>query len=177
MQIKTVRLRLREFVANDWRAVLAYQSDPRYLRFYEWETRTEEQVRPFVQMFVTWQEHNPRTKVQLAIERDGRLIGNVGVRAINPATREAEIGYELDPNFWGNGYATEAARALLEFGFRELELHRVSSWCIAENRASARVLEKLGLQCEGRLREREWFKGRWWDTLQYAILDREWSAH
>lgn len=171
----TARLRLREFVADDWQAVLAYQSDPRYLQFYEWTQRTEEDARTFVQRFIGWQTETPRTKFQLAIELDGRLIGNCGIRIANATTREAELGYELDPNFWGNGYATKAARAMLAFGFRELRLHRVTAWCIADNAASARVLEKLGFQREGCLREREWFKERWWDTLIFAILDREWQ--
>ena len=61
----------------------------------------------------------------------------------------------------------------LAFGFGDLGLHRVWAHCVAENAASARVLEKVGLRQEGRLREHEVFKGRWWDTLLYAILDRE----
>jgi ribosomal-protein-alanine N-acetyltransferase len=55
-------------------------------------------------------------------------------------------------------------------------MHRIAAYCIAENVASARVLEKIGMTREGRFREHEWFKGRWWDTLCYAILDREWRA-
>ena len=61
------------------------------------------------------------------------------------------------------------------FGFGELKLHRLWATCLADNTASARVLEKLGMQLEGRLRENEWFKGRWWDTLHYAILEQEWG--
>ena len=62
------------------------------------------------------------------------------------------------------------------FGFDELGLHRVSSWCIADNVGSARVLEKVGLSLEGRLRENERYKGRWWDTLLYAVLLPEWRS-
>ncbi len=63
---------------------------------------------------------------------------------------------------------------MLAFGFSELGLHRVSSWCVADNAASARVLAKLGMVQEGRLRDKEWFKGRYWDVLQFAILAPEW---
>jgi [ribosomal protein S5]-alanine N-acetyltransferase len=173
MRIKTARLTLRDFVADDWRAVQAFQSDPRYLRFYEWESRPESAVRAFVQRFIDWQNAQPRTRFQPAIELDGRLIGDCGIRFTDLANREAEIGYELDPNFWHNGYATEAGHAMLAFGFRDLKLHRVSSWCIADNVASAHVLEKLGLKSEGRVREQKWFKGRWWDVLLFGLLDRE----
>jgi RimJ/RimL family protein N-acetyltransferase len=175
MEIKTARLTLREFVDDDWRAVLAYQSDPRYLRLYEWAQRTEEDVRAFVGMFIGWQFEIPRTRFQLAIILRGALIGNCGVRVKNPDAREAEIGYELDPNFWGNGYATEAARAILDFGFREFDLRRINAWCLAENGASARVLERLGLHCEERFPAREWFKNRWWDSARYAIAREEWK--
>ena len=71
------------------------------------------------------------------------------------------MGYELAPRYWGCGYATEAAAALLAFGFRELKLHRVWAQCIAENTASAHVLEKIGMRQEGRLREQERMQGRW----------------
>ncbi len=64
---------------------------------------------------------------------------------------------------------------MVDFGFRTLGLYRLSSWCIAENTASARVLEKAGFKLEGRLRENECFKGRRWDTLLYGLLKEEWE--
>ncbi len=88
---------------------------------------------------------------------------------------EADIGYELAGAQWGQGYATEAARALVHFGFTRLRVHRIWAACVAENSASAHVMEKLGMQLEGRQREKEYFKGRWWDTLVYSILEQEWA--
>lgn len=178
MQLETDRLLLREFQPDDWPAVLAYQSDPRYLRFYPWTGRTPDDVRAFVQMFVEAQQEQPRLKFQLAIVLNGeaRPIGNCGIRRKTAGAREADLGYELAPEHWGQGYATEAARAMLAFGFDELKLHRIWAQCLAENRASARVLERLGMRQEGRLRENEWLKGRWRDTLLYGILEGEWRA-
>ena len=176
MMLTTARLVLREFEEGDWPAVLAYQSDPRYLRFYAWEGRTEEGVRDFVGMFLGYEREEPRYRFQLAVtlRADGRLIGNCGVRLPAPRARVAELGYELAPEHWGRGYATEAARAMAAFGFGELGLHRLQSNCVADNTASARVLEKLGMRREGRLREAQWYKGRWWDTLLYGLLEGEW---
>ena len=94
-----------------------------------------------------------------------------------PNAFQADIGYELDPKHWNHGYATEAAHAMVDFGFSHFGLHRVWSWCVADNVGSAHVLEKLGMRLEGRLRENEYYKGRWWDTLMYAILADEWKAH
>jgi RimJ/RimL family protein N-acetyltransferase len=169
---------LREFDEDDWPDVLAYQSDPRYLRYYPWTGRTPEDVQGFVQMFIAQQHEDPRAKYQLAIDLKSasHIIGNCGIRMKSAGAHEADIGFELAPQHWGRGYATEAARAMIGFGFTELGLHRIWSWCIADNVASARVLEKLGMRPEGRLRENEYFKGRWWDTLLYGILNFEWEA-
>jgi RimJ/RimL family protein N-acetyltransferase len=104
------------------------------------------------------------------------LIGNCGIRLASAGAHQADLGYELDPDFWGQGYATEAARAMVEFGFTQLRVHRVWSWCVADNAGSAHVLEKLGMQLEGRLRHNEYYKGRWWDTLMFGMLEDEWRA-
>jgi RimJ/RimL family protein N-acetyltransferase len=78
--------------------------------------------------------------------------------------------------YWGAGYATEAARATLRFGFTELHLHRIFGVCQAANGASARILAKLGIRQEAYLRESEWTKGQWRDIVLYALLDHEWAA-
>ena len=176
--LRTERLLLREFEEEDWRAVQAYQSDPSYLRFNPWSERTEEDVRAFVRLFLEAQDERPRRRFQLAIvlPEDGRLIGNCGVRINDRERREGNIGYELDPDYWGRGYATEAVRAILGFGFGELGLHRVWAECVAANVASARVLEKLGMRREGHLRENFWTSEGWADSFLYAILDHEWEA-
>jgi RimJ/RimL family protein N-acetyltransferase len=179
MQLETPRLRLREFVADDWQAVLDYQADPLYLRYYHWTERNADGVREFVQMFLDQQAAQPRTKFQLALEfkSDGRLIGNCGIRINSAEQREANIGYELASWLWGQGLATEAATEIVRFGFAELGMHRIWSWCMAANIGSARVLEKVGMRCEGRLRENEFIKGEWRDHLLFAILDHEWRLH
>ena len=178
MRIATDRLILREFVVEDWPDVLAYQRDSRYLRLYPWTDRTEEDAKEFVQMFIDQQNESPRRKFQLAITlpESDRLIGNCGIRRKLENDWEADVGYELAPDLWGRGYATEAAQAMVDFGFMEMRLHRISSWCIADNLASARVLEKIGLRLEGRLRRNEYFKDAWWDTLVYGMLRDEWQA-
>ena len=177
MRIETERLILREFTAEDWPAMLAYWRDLRYQTFYPELADSEPVVRDLVGRFVAAQADEPRRTWQLAITdpADGRLLGNCGIRVNDPERREANIGYELDPAAWGQGYATEAAGAILRFGFETLGMHRVWAECVAENSGSVRVLEKLGMRQEARFREHQRFRGRWWDSLIYAILDREWS--
>lgn len=178
MRLVTDRLVLREFVEADWPTVLAYQRDCRYLRYYPWTDRTPDDARAFVGMFLDWQRETPRRRFQLAItlEEGGALIGNCGIRRKLDNDWQVDIGYELNPAHWGRGYATEAARAMVNFGFGQLALERISSWCIADNTASARVLERLAFRQEGRLRRNEYFKGRWWDTLLFALLRDEWEG-
>jgi ribosomal-protein-alanine N-acetyltransferase len=104
------------------------------------------------------------------------LIGNCGIRCKPENEWEADIDYELAPEYWGRGFATEAARTMVELGFQDMGVRRISSLCIADNINSSRVLEKAGLRAEARLRENEYFKGRWWDTLLYGLLREEWSG-
>ena len=178
MHLTTERLLLREFEESDWQPILAYQSDPLYLRYNPWSYRTAEDVRGFVRRFLSWKEEQPRSKYQFAfvLRSNGQLIGNGGIRMKYANAWEADIGYELNSKYWGRGYATVAANALLAFGFHDLKLHRIWAHCILENTASAHVLEKIGMRREGHFHENEWMKSRWWDTLQYAILDHEWYS-
>jgi ribosomal-protein-alanine N-acetyltransferase len=177
--LETARLVLREYSDDDWQTVLAYQSDLRYLRYYPWSERDATTVLDWMASLIARQTEQPRDVFQLAItlpEETGVLIGSCGVRVNDRARREGNIGYELNPEYWGRGYATEAAWAMLSYGFDHLGLHRIWAELNAENAASAHVLEKLGMQREAHFREQDYFKGRWWDGQVYAILDREWRA-
>jgi RimJ/RimL family protein N-acetyltransferase len=127
MIIRTKRLLLREFNYHDWKETLEYQTNSKYLRYYPWTERDEQSVREFVQRFIEWQNEQPRKKFQFAVtySEQQRLIGNCGIRMESHGDTEADIGYEFAPDFWGKGYATEAAQAIVSFGFRELKLHRI----------------------------------------------------
>jgi RimJ/RimL family protein N-acetyltransferase len=179
MKLETERLILRDFIQEDWRRVLEYQSDPLYLRYNKWTERTPEAVQEFVGWFITHQAQKPRLKFQLVVllKSNKQLIGNCGVRMDKADDVEANIGYEFDPKHWNHGYATEAAHAIVDFGFRHFGVHRIWADLVADNAGSAHVLEKLGMKLEGRLRDKAYFKGRWWDELIYAILAEEWEIH
>ncbi len=176
--LTTERLVYREFSESDWGAVWEYQNDPLYLRYSPYGDPTPEETRTFVQMFLDQQRQTPRLKFQFVLvrktDRTERLIGNCGIRVNEPEQREANIGYELDSRYWGNGYATEAAREMLRYGFEELEMHRIWAACLFENIESARVLERIGMRREALFREKHFFAGRWWDESVYALLASEW---
>ncbi|HET9494414.1 MAG TPA: GNAT family protein [Chloroflexia bacterium] len=179
--IVTDHLILRDFVAGDFEAMLAYQTDPRYLQYYarDRRDRVTEQARQLLQGFIAAQAQHPRTKYQLAmtLREDGRLIGNVGVRRESVEATEGEMGCEVAPDYWNRGYATEATRAMLNFGFDTLGLHRISATTMAPNTGAWRVLEKLGMKREGELRETTRLEHGWANSLVYGILEHEWRAH
>lgn len=173
--ILTKRLMLRDFKKEDWKAVHDYASDPEVVRYVDFGPNTEKESKDFIQRALSHKKEKPRNNFSLAIVLKAKnlLIGGCGIYVSNPGSREGYIGYVLNRNFWEQGYATEAAQALVEFGFDELELHRIFATCDAENVASAHVLGKIGMQLEGHFRENGWVKGKWRDSLLYAILDRE----
>jgi RimJ/RimL family protein N-acetyltransferase len=110
------------------------------------------------------------------VDRAARhLIGAIGLM-INPEHQRAEMGYWIGVPFWNQGYATDAGGALLEFGFEQLKLNRIFAQHFVRNPASGRVLQKLGMQHEGRLRQhvRRW--GEFEDLEQYGILRGEWQS-
>jgi [ribosomal protein S5]-alanine N-acetyltransferase len=119
----------------------------------------------------------PRKHYSLGItlKDTNKLIGGCGIHESNPDNKEGWIGYCLNREYWHEGYATETAKALIAFGFKRLRLHRIFATCDPANKASAHVLEKVRMQCEGHLRQHRWAKRRWRDSLLYAILDQEWK--
>ena len=179
MKLETGRLILRDFIRTDWERVLEYQNDPLYLRYNRRSEPTSESAKEFVGWFLAQQGQEPRIKFQLAItlKSNNLLIGNCGVRMDKYGAVEADIGYELDSKYWNHGYATEAAHAMTDFGFSNFRVHRIWATCVTENTQSAHVMEKLGMKLEGRFRENQFYKNRWWDSLMYAILANEWEVH
>jgi RimJ/RimL family protein N-acetyltransferase len=177
MLLTTERLLLREFTTQDCHAVFAYQADPQYLRYSPWTQRRREHVERLVQECIRWQSEQPRSKFQLALvlRTTHQLIGTCGIRMARGHAQEAELGYELHPDHWGRGYATEAARHMLAFAFQTLHLQRVWAQCVAENTASMRVLERLGVRYTQCLHQHTVMQNRWWDMLEYAIDRTAWQ--
>ncbi|HKL28669.1 MAG TPA: GNAT family protein [Natrialbaceae archaeon] len=89
-------------------------------------------------------------------------------------SRDAELAYYLAPEFHGQGYGSDAAETMVEYAFEDLNLRRVSARCGSFNEGSAALLESLGFEQEGRLREASWYRGEYYDTLWYGLLRREW---
>jgi len=105
----------------------------------------------------------------------GELIGSIGLR-IDRDHAHAELGYWIGKPHWGRGYATEAGRAVIDYGFRELSLRRIHAHHMAHNPPSGRVLEKLGMKPEGVLREHVFKWGDFHDCAMYGLLRSEYES-
>ena len=177
--IVTQRLRLRPFNRGDVDAVYSYRSRADVAQFLFDQPMNHEECAEVVRARASQIAFTTEgDKILLAIERiaDDRLIGEVSLIWRSVPDQQAEIGYILHPDVHGQGYATEAARALLAFGFEDVGLHRIYARCDAGNLASARVMVRLGMREEAHFREHARFKGRWDEELIYAILQDEWLA-
>jgi [ribosomal protein S5]-alanine N-acetyltransferase len=173
--LHTARLRLRPFNDADADTLFALHSSAYVLRYWDappWSERVR------AERFITAcrQMAAEGTGTRLAIERvsDGAFIGWCGLARWNPDYRSASLGYCFDDAAWGRGYATEAARALLQWAFDTLDLNRVQAETDTRNAASARVLEKLGFVREGTLREDCVVNGEVSDSWVYGLIRREW---
>jgi ribosomal-protein-alanine N-acetyltransferase len=175
--LSTDRLLLRPFVESDWQAVHAMLADPEVTRYVPASTCSEEETREHIQTLINEQQVDPLwCKFAIVLRSESVFIGICFLERRVEEPRQANLGYLLSQHYWGQGYATEAAGAVLQYGFQELGLHRVYATCRSANVASSRVMEKLGMRREGHLRQHRWMKGSWQDSLLYAILDHEWRA-
>jgi RimJ/RimL family protein N-acetyltransferase len=175
--IETERLVLRPFEERDLEALHKIYSDAEVVRWLYYEPRTLEETRALLERKMAVDEFTAEDQWISAavVEREsGQLVGDAVLHWVSIEHKTGEIGFSFDPDHQGRGYATEAARALLAFGFDGMGFHRVVGRLEARNTASARVLEKLGMRREALLVENEWVKGEWQSELVYAMLEHEW---
>jgi [ribosomal protein S5]-alanine N-acetyltransferase len=173
--LQTERLDLREFDLEDFDAVHAYASDPLVTRFTSWGPNTPEETHEFfARTFKDNQEVPRRNFVFGIVEREsGRLFGSAGIGWSDDTGRQFALGYCLHRDWWGRGFGSEAATALVEFGFEQLEAHRLWAHVFVGNTASARILEGLGFRQEGIALKSAYVRNAWHDLITYARLSSE----
>lgn len=173
LNISNERLCLRELTSEDWVRVHTYASQDRVSRYQPWGPNTENDSQNFVSQAIEDAKDEPRVRFTFAIINEEIMIG-VGECTIKSfANRVGEIGYIVHPDYWGKGIATAVAHRLIAFGFEVLKLHRIYATCDPRNIGSSRVLEKVGMKKEGRMREDLLIKDGWRDSLLYSILEQE----
>jgi ribosomal-protein-alanine N-acetyltransferase len=175
-ELKTDRLLLRPFTLADAPAVQRLAGDKDIASTtlsiphpYE-DGMAEQWINSLQERF----EQGEFVNLAVVLLADGALIGSIGLQ-INQAHENAELGYWIGKPYWGNGYCTEAARAVLHYGFTKLGLHRIAAHHLSRNPASGRVMEKIGMQYEGCERQRIKKWGVFEDVKMYAILKDEYE--
>lgn len=172
MNLTTPRLALREFRQDDLPAVHEYASDPEVVTYTDFGPNTHDASAAFLTDAMAAAQASPRVRYALAIARPATdaVIGAVELRVVRERDRQGDMGYLLRRSAWSQGYGTEAASAVLRFGFTELSLHKITATCDPENAASARVLTKIGMTQEGHLRDHVHVRGQWRDRLLFAAF-------
>lgn len=177
-EISTKRLVLRDLEANDGPRIFSYHRHPEIARFQSWGTESVDVVQSYIRRLAGADPDTAGALYQVGIylAASGKLIGDCGFRPLKDEPRQAEIGMTLAPEFQGQGYATEAFRALLTYLFGTLGKHRIFGSIDPANTASIALVRRVGMRQEGHLVKSLWFRGEWVDDVIFALLEEEWDV-
>ena len=172
--LRSPRLRLRPYRADDAQAMFGLYSDPRVMRYWSFPPWVEvAQARAYLDHAKAGMDSGDIFPWAIADGESDRLIGALTLFSLHVEQRRAEIGYSLSPGFQGRGLAEEALRLALGFAFSSLGLRRMEADIDPRNNASCRLVERLGFQREGLLRKRWKVNGEECDTALYGLLAEE----
>jgi RimJ/RimL family protein N-acetyltransferase len=177
--VPTRRLRLRPLDPADADAVVAYRSRSEVCRYVPFEPMDRETIaRHITGRWARQQITTEGDSLFLGVElvSVGQVTGDVTLWFQSAEHRGGEVGWVFNPDHSGQGYATEAVHAVLHLAFDQLGLHRVVARVDARNDASLRLAARVGMRREAHLVANEWFKGRWSDEVDFALLEDEWGA-
>jgi RimJ/RimL family protein N-acetyltransferase len=175
--LTTERLRLRWLTPADAPALFAIFGDPEVCRYWGFAVLPDLAAAGALQRQIESHFADGSLYQWGVAERDtGHIIGTCTLASITREHHRAEIGFALARAFWGKGFMSEALPALLRHAFGEMELHRIEADVDPRNLASMRLLERLGFQREGYLRERHHMNGEIQDAVLYGLLRHEWRS-
>lgn len=171
--LETKRLILREIVHEDAGDIFAYFSNEDVTKHYGMQALEHiEQAEQLIQGFTKGFQGKRSMRWGITIKGNNRLIGTIGFNLWVPVHRRAEAGYEIHPDFWRKGLASEALEKIVEYGFQELELTRIGATVYIENTASNEMLLKQGFEQEGTLRNYMYQDGYAHDVNIYAKVQK-----
>ena len=175
LPIGTARLSLRDFLLSDSAAIHAYSSDPRVTKYLFFGPRDQDSTADYLEDLLASQREVPRTRFELAVTESasGRVIGACDLSLIE--RNVVDLGYMLELAEWGKGYATEIALALVDAAFFDLRADRIISTVDVNNKASIRVLERIGMRWEAVFRKHRRAKNRWWDCHLFVLPREVWE--
>ena len=174
--LETPRLTLRGMRVSDAEDMFAYAQHEPVTRFLTW---TPHPNIKHTKEYLTYVGQRYRTgdfcDWAVVCKKDSRMIGTCGFTSFNFSSDSAEIGYVINPDYQGQGLATEAVQEVIRFGFENLSLHRIEAKFMQENTRSRRLMERVGMQFEGYARESMKIKGEYRTIGRCGILKREWG--
>lgn len=174
--LETDRLILRRMEKKDADDMFEYASDPNVTKYLTWDVHPS---RRFSYNYLSYISTRYRAGEffdwSLTLRDSGKMIGTCGFTRFNFDAQSGELGYVLNPKFWGQGIAAEAVRRVIRFGFDTLELHRIEARYMEENVNSRRVMEKSGMTFEGVFRDLMFVKGRFVSVGVCSILRNEYN--
>lgn len=181
-EIETERLRLRDVREKDIPVLLSQFAEPAAQRSILSSQGNKDYNQRGLENAIAWGRMSPREYYVLAVElrSDKTLIGSCNISNVKPESIETHLGWHYGSKYWGNGYATEAARALLYIGFRLGNVSGIYADCFADNKASVRIMEKIGMHSSWKLRlfntVRGWSYGERRPAVRYTISKEEFNA-
>jgi len=172
----TERLRLREIVEADAADILHFRGDRETQKYNTVPMRDEAEARGLIRTMQSWYATRQAIQWGITLPDEDRVLGICGVHDWSRRHRRAFIGYDLTREYWGRGLASEAMRAVVRFGFEQLDLHRLEAITATENARSIRLLERLGLKREGVRREySQQADGSFQSSAIYGLLREEYD--
>ena len=167
---------LREFTPADVDNVLAIIGDDAVTTWLSFDSRDRDQAVAMIEGTITRAQQEPRTEFYLGVTKrdDDRVIGfaRIGLSGV----QAGKIGYAIAAKEWGRGYATDAARTLITYAVKEINLHRITAAIGPDNAGSIAVVPQLGVTREGTLRDHVCTNGAWRDSVLFSVLAHEWSS-
>ena len=170
--IETERLILREYEKHDWEAVHQYGQQENILIYEVWGPNSKEQTKAFIEKSISERKENPRRAFELCVtlKSTKQLIGGCGFRIKKDNNKRGDFGYIINPEYWNNGYATEASKGLLNFMVENFGITEIEATCDVLNLQSKRVLEKCGLNKIREIKNHIEMKGRFRDTFYFERI-------
>ncbi|HKX55904.1 MAG TPA: GNAT family N-acetyltransferase [Xanthomonadales bacterium] len=170
-QLETERLLIRRLRIEDTAAMLAILSDPETVRYWGRPAMTElQQAEAYTRENLRWMKDGHCLYWAIEEKASGQMIGTCTLFKLDINNRRGEIGYLLNRAYWHRGLMSEVLKSVIDYAFRELQLHRLEADTDPENAASIRLLENFGFQREGLFRDRWRVDGRWCDSLMMGLV-------
>lgn len=177
--LESDRLILRQIMltdANGWLAVWNNEDVMRYMTDFDATPTTQDDILSIIQWADDIFAKQTGLRWALTLKSTNTMLGSIGFHLYHKNHRCAEIGYELNRQYWRKGLMFEAGVAILDFGFNQLNLHRIEANVTVGNEGSARLLRKLGFTQEGTWRDKVFNQGQFLSLWQFALLEDEYRA-